>query len=224
MPPSRSAAAWSFSPGRPISPVRAPSSRSACAIAPPSPPLPPPTSARASVSPRSIVVVSGAGEAGVAGRVLGDGEASASAGDGSETEIAIDRLMAPGSNERSRRYCPAGQWSMASRPVSSAIPMTVKWLGHCDSGLTTSSGCSEPSAFIRTMATEAISYPSGVLMPISPRLLPSAIVIVAGQCGPSLAGAAVLPGDATGRTGDADAPGALGGGLVSVSVLPMRIA
>ena len=53
-PPSRAAAASSFSPGRPIRPVLAPSAPSVSAIAPPSPPLPPPMSARAPVSPRSI--------------------------------------------------------------------------------------------------------------------------------------------------------------------------
>jgi hypothetical protein len=54
--------------------------------------------------------------------------------------------------------------------------------------------------------------------------LPSAIVIVAGQCGSPLSGLALLTGDATGRPGDADAVGGGGAWLADASTLPMRIA
>ena len=77
----------------------------------------------------------GAWKLGVAARSLGDGGASLSGGDGLETD---DRDR-PADGARLERAGPGGiarraSSRSASRPVSSAIPMTVKWLGHCDCG------------------------------------------------------------------------------------------
>ena len=145
--PSRAAAASSFAPGRPISPSCAPSAPSAAAIAPPSPPLPPPTSARAPSSPRSMPLRPGSrrGLHGSSrprrGRI---GRAPA------RRRSRSDRL--DGARlERDLEPVPPGRPVFDARaPCRRPSPMTVKWLGHCDGGLTDVERLLGPSAFIRT--------------------------------------------------------------------------
>ena len=150
---SRAASASSRSPPREIRPTWAPSARRIVAIAPPRPPLPPPMSARAPSSPRSIGVM-------VAGRVhRPSGLARSGAGAGARLWLVEPRRIdldddrprdVAGLEGSSRRYLPGGQRSIASLRLSSAIATMVKWLGQSDAGETTSRASFAPSVVRNT--------------------------------------------------------------------------